>query len=389
MQWLVDIDQAVEDGVIGAEAGETLKRRGRDGMVGYAIGLALSIGVVMVIGGLALLLNDRAGLMILGVLVAGAGVWGLLKGDGRLSLVSNAAAIIGAALALGAAGTLLHDVWEAPLGVGLALGLPAAGLGYWLRRDGPETLEFLGGWLIVMGAALHVTGLLASPSDGRYAWIALHYVAAICIACGAYLDVRFLTAIAVIPLATALSSRTFYFHATYGIAIYEATLTILQMAAIGGLALYVSAQLKERFARHARILGQMAVIWANMAFWIGSLWGDEVGKHLWGPRRADFDSAEGWRQAHEAFLSGTLVISDDVFAALWALGLIALGGWAAYTARRAVLNICVVFGAIHFYTQYFERLEATPGAFVVAGIIAIAAAWGLREFNRKQVDPAP
>lgn len=387
MQWLVDIDQAVEDGVISAAAGETLKRRGRENMIAYAIGLALSAGVVMVVGGAAFLLDDARALLALGAALCGLGLWALLKGGGRLAIVANAAAVIGAALALGAAGYLLDLSLNSPLWVGAALGLPAAALGFWLHREGPAPLRLFGGWLLLMGAALHVTGIFSAPSDGRYAWIAMHYFAALAIACGAALNVRFVTALAVIPLATALSSRTFYFHASYGVAIYEATLTILQMAVVGLLALYFSQRLTERAARHARIIGQMAVIWANMAFWIGSLWGDEVGKHLWGPDRAAFESFEAYRAAAEAFQASTLIIPDEAFAALWAFGLLALGAWAAATARRAVLNIAVVFGAIHFYTQYFERLDATPGAFVIAGLIAIAVAWGLRELNRRLAAP--
>lgn len=42
---------------------------------------------------------------------------------------------------------------------------------------------------------------------------ALHYAAAVVIACGLLLDVRFVTAIAIVPLATALCSRTFDGHA--------------------------------------------------------------------------------------------------------------------------------------------------------------------------------
>ena len=44
--------------------------------------------------------------------------------------------------------------------------------------------------------------------------------------------------------------------------------------------------------------------------------------------------------------------------------------------------LAVTFGAIHFCTQYFEQLDATPEAFVVAGVIAILAAWGFWAFNR-------
>lgn len=210
MQWLVNIDEAVADGVIDADAGEALKKRGREGMISYAIGLALSIGVVMVIGGLSLLLQDARALTALGAVLTGLGVWGLLQdASRRLALLANAAAVIGAALALGSGAYWISLGWAQPLWLGFALGAPTIALGLWLQNSGPPALETFARWLILLGASVHVTGLMSHPSDGGYAWLALHYVAAVSVALGAHLNVRFLTAIAIIPLATALSSKTF------------------------------------------------------------------------------------------------------------------------------------------------------------------------------------
>ncbi len=75
------------------------------------------------------------------------------------------------------------------------------------------------------------------------------------------------------------------------------------------------------------------------------------------------------------------VISSDAFALVWALVILGVGLWAAMGARRAVFNTAVTFGAIHLYTQYFERLEASPGTVVIAGLIAIALAYGSWRLN--------
>jgi hypothetical protein len=128
-----------------------------------------------------------------------------------------------------------------------------------------------------------------------------------------------------------------------------------------------------------------------MAFWIGSLWGDVVGFYLWGPRWEEVTAGIGesgseydaWRTAVDAFEAQALAIPADAFAAVWALGILAVGAWGAVTGRRAVFNIAVTFGAIHFYTQYFERLETTPEAITMAGVIAILAAWALWALNRR------
>lgn len=379
MQWLVDIDSAVADGTLTLTTGAELKRRAREAMVNYAINLALFAGILMVIGGTAYWLEDRRALAALGAALAFLGTLALISGGPRLRLVANAAAVIGATLAIGALAALLFEGQTQRVGLGTALGLPAVMLGLAMRRSAPEALSLLGGWILLLGAGVHIAGVLTTESELGLEWLALHYAGIVAIACGIFLDVRFVTAIAIVPLAAALSARTFYSHAEYGVAIYEATLTVAQMSLIALLALLASRRFSERIARHTRTLGQLALIWTNMAFWVGSLWGDVVGAHLWGPR---------WgRTAINEFEAHALVIPADAFAAIWAIGIIAVGAWGALTGRRAVLNIAVTFGAIHFYTQYFERLKATPQVFIIAGVIAILAAWALWVFNRRLAKP--
>jgi hypothetical protein len=392
MQWLVDIDAAVADGTLTVGAGGELKRRSREAMVGSAINLALFAGVLMVVGGAMAWLQDRRIIAALGAALAAAGTLTLLRGGPRVRLVANATAIIGAALAIHATTSLLFEGQTERVGIGAAIGLPAVALGWTMRRMAPTALSVVGGWILLLGAGVHVAGILTTESVLGLEWLALHYAGAVAIVCGMVLDVRIVTAAAMVPLALSLSSRTFYDHARYGVAIYEVTLTILQMSLFAALALAASLRFKERIARHTRTFGQLALIWINMAFWIGSLWGDVIGFYLWGPRWDAVTAAAGiegaspsraWRTAVDAFEAHALAIPADAFAAVWALGILAVGAWGAVTGRREVLNIAVTFGAIHFYTQYFERLETTPGAIAIAGVIAILAAWALWVFNRQ------
>jgi MFS-type transporter involved in bile tolerance (Atg22 family) len=217
---------------------------------------------------------------------------------------------------------------------------------------------------------------------------------AVVIACGLALDVRFITALSIVPLAAALSSRVLYSHAAYTIAVYESTLTVLQLGLLAAACALLAPRLAERWARHVRIIGQLAFIWVNVAFWVGSLWGDVVGTYLWGPRLEDFMAAdqtgkardmgaamEAFREAEAAFRESALVISVDVYSLVWAALILAVGAWAASTGRRPVFNTAVTFGAIHLYTQWFERLEATPGMVTLAGLIAIAAAYAIWRIN--------
>ena len=52
--------------------------------------------------------------------------------------------------------------------------------------------------------------------------------------------------------------------------------------------------------------------------------------------------------------------------------------------RRWVVNVAAVFGAIHFYTQWFERLGATPLSVLLGGLLMLGFALGLWAFNRER-----
>ncbi len=76
-------------------------------------------------------------------------------------------------------------------------------------------------------------------------------------------------------------------------------------------------------------------------------------------------------------------IPAEYFAALWAVGLISLGVWAAIKNQRAVVNTVTTFAAIHFYTQWFERLNTSAAMVIAAGAIAVGGTFLLWRYNRK------
>jgi hypothetical protein len=61
--------------------------------------------------------------------------------------------------------------------------------------------------------------------------------------------------------------------------------------------------------------------------------------------------------------------------------LVAVGIWSASLNRRWVVNTAATFGAIHFYSQWFERLGAQPWAIIVAGLTVVAVAVTLWRYN--------
>jgi hypothetical protein len=104
----------------------------------------------------------------------------------------------------------------------------------------------------------------------------------------------------------------------------------------------------------------------NLGFWVGSLWGDTL-----------------WRTRVDWSLRSGKIVPDWVFAVVWAIALIAAGSWALRRNRRWVVNLLAVFGAIHFYTQYFERMSTSPSSLLVAGILALGIALAIARYNKR------
>lgn len=76
------------------------------------------------------------------------------------------------------------------------------------------------------------------------------------------------------------------------------------------------------------------------------------------------------------------VIPDTVFSVVWGIALLATGIWAWLQSQRWILNTVAIFGGIHFYTQWFERLGSSPGYVLLAGILALGFAASLRAINQ-------
>jgi iron complex transport system permease protein len=47
-----------------------------------------------------------------------------------------------------------------------------------------------------------------------------------------------------------------------------------------------------------------------------------------------------------------------------------------------VVNLITVFAAIHFYTQYFERLGTSPATVLFAGLVALGIAVAMVFYNK-------
>jgi hypothetical protein len=167
-------------------------------------------------------------------------------------------------------------------------------------------------------------------------------------------------ALAIVPLIG--ESGLFYTHASYMVSIQEPAQTALLFSLLGAGVYWKTDRLEPKRRRVAVIFSRTCLFLVNMSLWIASLWGADVGG------------------AH---------VPDVVFVVVWALALAGAAGWGAARDKRWVVNVCAVFGSIHFYTQFFERLGYEPGVLLASGVIALGILYGLRAYNsRPRPEPA-
>jgi hypothetical protein len=241
----------------------------------------------------------------------------------------------------------------------------AAGMAIVLNRV--KQWSVLGQVCLVIGALMLCGGVIAY-GEGSLASLLIVTVVLALAAIAARSSL--LTALAVLAASGCLGARTGYMHAMYSLAIFEPTLTIVLFSALALAAYIVSPRLPADYERIALMAARTAVVLVNFGFWIGSLWGDPL------------MLLRGMDGKDPSLLFDSIVIPDWVFSIGWAAALIGAGVWAARANRRWLVNTAAAFGAIHFYTQWFDRLGATPASVLLGGVVMLGIALALWMFNR-------
>ena len=384
MPHVVDTDRLVAEGILNHVQAAEIARRSRETMVALVVNVVLCVGIIAATLGLVFWLADALAVAIAGLVFLGAGALVLEKGGDLYRMLGNAAALVGAGMLIAGGGIELVDkMRDAAGGVMLVLGLGLAG-GAFAVFSRSEILRFACGSVLLMGLAMHLwgLGLVAEDVTGVLRALCLGYAAILVAGAGFLVNVRFVTALAIVPFAQMLDTGTAYFHAAYFFYSPEPTLTILQMALLVGAGGWAMGQLPERIGRHAGILAIMAMVVGNLAFLVGSLWGDHVGATLSGGQPTwDGQNWQEWRDAVDAWEAQFLNISEHVFTVVWAVLLAAGAFWAGWTNRRGLFNAAMTFAGIHAYTQLFETMADEPLAWALGGLAAIPLAWGMWRLN--------
>lgn len=250
------------------------------------------------------------------------------------------------------------------LGIGVVL--LAGGLGALLAHT--EAWLLLANMCTLVGALLFAGGVVVLEDGSVTSFLV---VTALFAVAGSFARSGLLIVGAVLALSCCIGVRTGYLHAAYFLGVQEPMMTVVLFSAVALATYHASRFLPERYEGLALVASRASIFLVNVGFWVGSLWGD---------RLAWLRSREA---AGDADHTTSVIIGADYFALVWAVALIAVAVWAMRANRRWLVNLVAVFGAIHFYTQWFERLGATPSAILFGGLLMLAFAFGLWHFNRR------
>lgn len=243
----------------------------------------------------------------------------------------------------------------------ILVGVIIAAVGVYLRAEHHEKWMLMG-WILLLIGSLGASGgivVLTHGSAGGFATVTALYLVA-----GVRARSGLLVALSVLALSETIGAATAYEHATYYLIIEHPTITVALFALLSWGAYVLSLHASKVHQPLATVFARTSLFLVNFGFWIGSLWGDGL-----------------WRRNTEA-VPGKEQIPDWVFAIGWAVALIAAGVWAAKRNKRWVVNLVAVFGAIHFYTQYFEWLGGSPKTILIAGLVALGIAFLIVHYNR-------
>ena len=166
-----------------------------------------------------------------------------------------------------------------------------------------------------------------------------------------------LAALTILELSVVLGAGTAYWHASYFLGVDRPAVTIVALAVVTLALFFISLRVPSAHERVCIIAARTAILMINLAFLIGSLFGDST------------------------FGAQGVNLSAATFSIVWALLLVGVGVWGIYANRRWVVNAAAVFGAIHFYTQWFEYLGPNPLSVLGGGILLLVFGLLLRWIN--------
>ncbi|MEM0980796.1 MAG: hypothetical protein AAGH78_11035 [Cyanobacteria bacterium P01_H01_bin.58] len=275
------------------------------------------------------------------------------------SLAFNILISFGVIAAILGAMALLQSLWAA-----LYLGLVLSGGGIYIQTNYSQQWGVLGVILLLVGTLMGSGSIVAITEGGVGGFL---LVMLLCVVGGILTKRTLLMIIATLALSATVGAMVTYGSASYFLLIRQPFITVILFSVLGWSAYFIAHRLSVDYSHLAIAVSRTSLFLVNFGFWVGSLWGDALWRQndSWSPDIND------------------VIIADWFFAWAWAIALIGTGIWAARQNRRWAVNALSVFGAIHFYTQYFENLGASPSNLLIAGIIALSIAVAIARYNQR------
>ena len=246
----------------------------------------------------------------------------------------------------------------------LIMGLLTFLIGLFIQFKGTKEWSVLSSCCLISGVLIFTAGInlwafwvydsdflgLANPLDRLYAQI---LTTVILMVASAFLMSNILATLSILSIAQITGAGTEYFMASYTIWVSSPVVTIVLFSALAFFLYYLSRSTLSRYENILITGSRTSVLVTNFGFWVGSLFGggEEVG------------------------------VSPRLISIAWALALIVFAVWGWRANRRWVVTVSSVFGAIHFYTQWFTILEMEPASVVIGGVIAIGIGIGIKRLD--------
>ncbi|MFD0916112.1 hypothetical protein ACFQ14_06805 [Pseudahrensia aquimaris] len=269
---------------------------------------------------------------------------------------------------------------------GLVIAAVCFGVGQFIRFKKWAHLDILA-LALGIGSAAGLTGWFALEFGEILPAIAINgFATGVTLVMALAFRSRFLAALVPIGIGTMIGSGGAYWHASYGIFVREAAVTIALFVPIAAALWALAMKVRHPdWKPMATVAARMAFIIANFGFWVGSLWGDHVGEYFMVPnRRAEGMGYSEWLDLRNAFKEQALYIPDAVFAVGWAVFAVAAIALGRKIGNRFLELAGVVFLAINAFTQYFEFFKDEPWALIFGGIALVGIALALVRWQMGQ-----
>ena len=250
-------------------------------------------------------------------------------------------------------GGLLSLVPSAEVAIGLGLLILVSGIG--VVRSESDQWQKIALIFVVLGALLFGGGVLMFSANPAPPTLAVLFIVVVYAMASVFARSSFLAVLSVFLSSSVIGAMTSYGFATYSLSIQNPILTVLLYTALGISLYQVSKNVDVKYESIALAGAKASVFLVNFGFWIGSLWGS----------KSDFGG----------------VIFPEVFSILWAIAILAAGVWAVKNNRRWTLNVIATFGGIHFYTQWFDYLGASPTTLILLGVLTLGCVFAIKALN--------